>query len=471
MPQETSQAEMVLDRTSSPVLVDLLDRALHTLAHQHPQTLPQIIGARVQQDRVEILVEDPDAQPLAPFSDRPGGWWGVRGDRAILLGADEARTVPAPYPVLATIGTAEDGALLLADLHHARVLLLDGDEQSMREVARGIAMEASTALWANDAEIMTAGFGLELQQHLPQCRTMFVPRLATATADLARVMVEVHQAVHEGGEQPQPWMVVCSAVPSPDKLYEFADVVGKVPAGVRVAAVLPAAGQARERFPDAEVLDANLVTELQSLESLDAEVVLQRVTDEVYRQLTADLATAAQPATAAEGAWAEIPDPDRKVFGPSSLQKGASAPRSHLSLLLAPAEAQPTNDGEQEKETKEEEQSVPVATVPVQAADEPLTADAAGPGAPAVTEPDENTVPVQASGPVDATDSTPDEAPPLPLCPGSRRPRCGRAWSARAMLPRRPRGPRRRSRCWVRCGSPASAMPRSSRSWCYWRLG
>ncbi|MEU9044532.1 LysM peptidoglycan-binding domain-containing protein, partial [Kitasatospora sp. NPDC048343] len=413
MPQETSQAEMVLDRTSSPVLVDLLDRALRTLAHQHPQDLPQIIGARVQQDRVEILVEDTDAQALSPFTDRPGGWWGMRGDRAVLLSRDEARAIPAPYPSLATIGTAEDGTLLLSDLCHARVLLLDGDEQHVREVARAIAMEAGTALWADHIEIMTAGFGLELQQLLPQCRSMFVPRLAAATADLARVMVEVHQAEHEGGEQPQPWMVVCSSIPSPDELYEFADVIGKVPAGVRVAAVLPAAGQARDLFPDAEVLDANLVTQLQSLESLDAEVVLQRVSDEVYRQLTAGLTTAAQAATPAEGAWAMVPDPDRKVFGPSSLQKGGATLRSHLSLLDAPAEAKTTSEDEQQEKNMAQtaEEKVPVATVPVQADTEPLVPETAEPVKPNATERHEESMPAQAEGPVETPEAPAGEAP------------------------------------------------------------
>ncbi|MFE0457746.1 LysM peptidoglycan-binding domain-containing protein [Kitasatospora sp. NPDC058965] len=411
MPQETSQAEMVLDRTASPVLVDLLDRALRTLAHQHPQHLPQIIGARVQQDRVEILVEDSDAEALAPFTDRPGGWWGLRGDRAVLLSADDARAVPAPYPGLATVGTAEDGTLLLADLHHARVLLLDGDEQNVREVARGIAMEAGTALWADHIEITTAGFGLELQQLLPQCRTMFAPRLATATADLARVIVEVHQAVHEGGEEPQPWMVVCSTVPSPEELYEFADVMGKVPTGVRVAAVLPAAGRATELFPDAEVLDANQVTELQSLESLDAQVVLQRVTDEVYRQLTAGMTIAAQPATPAEGAWAEVPDPDRKVFGPSTVQKGAAA-RSHLSLLAAPTKAQPVDaDKLEETELEMQEKSVPAAAGTVQDPVGPAPSKATEPTA---TEAVEDALPAQAAAAAGAGCGASDEAPDAP---------------------------------------------------------
>ncbi len=335
MPEETAPIEQLLNSTANPTLVELLDRALRTLAHHHPDELPTVIGARVQSDRVEILVEDPDAVALAPFTDRPGGWWGLRGERATLLSADEARNVPAPYPGLATIGTDPDGVLLLANLPQNGVLLLDGNEEQVREVARGIAMEAGTALWADHIEVITSGFGLELQRLLPQCRIMFVPHLAGATADLARVLVEVHQAQHEGGSEPLPWMVVCAGTPSPEELYEFADVLGKVPAGQRIAAVLPAAGQARNLFPDAQVLDASLVTQAQPLEVLDDEVVLQRVTDEAYRQLTATLTISVQPAVAAEGVWGQVPDPDAPQFGPSALH--STGPATHLSLLPSPA--------------------------------------------------------------------------------------------------------------------------------------
>jgi len=363
MPEETSQVEQVLDRTSSPSAAELLDRALRTLAQRNPDALPQLRGARVQPDRVEILVEDPDAEALAPFTDRPGGWWGVRGDRADLLSADEAHEAPAPYPGLATIGTGADGAVLMANLPHLRVLLLDGDEQQVREVARGIAMEAGTALWADHIEVLTAGFGLEMQQLLPQCRTSFVPGLPAATADVARVLIEAHQAEHEGGVEPQPWMVVCAGVPSAEDLYAFADVMGKVPPGQRIAAVLPAAGGARELFPEAEILDASLVTEVQLVDALEgAEVVVQRVTDEAYRQLTATMTTAVQPATPAEGAWGLVPDPDRPRFGPSALNKpGPSSTKGHLSLLTDP-------DRSQDGDTRTEEAPAPAAAPPAQPA-------------------------------------------------------------------------------------------------------
>ncbi|MCC9309963.1 LysM peptidoglycan-binding domain-containing protein [Kitasatospora sp. RB6PN24] len=335
MPEDTAQAEQVLDRTSSPGSVDLLDRALRTLAHENPDALPIVRGARVTADRVEVLVEDPDAEALEPFTGRPDGWWSVRADRSTLLSTDEARQVPAPYPGLSTVGTSEDGTLLLANLSELGVLLLDGDEKSVREVARGIAMEAGTSLWADHIEVLTAGFGLELQQLLSAGRVMYSPSLATARADLARVLIEAHQAEHEGGEPPQPWIVVCASAPSSDELYEFADLLGKA-RDLKVAAVLPAAGSARGLFPTAAVVDASLVTESQRIDMLGVDIVLQRVTDEAYRQLTATMTTAAQPAEPATGAWTNVPDPDRPRRGPVSIDLTGAAMRTHLLLLPEP---------------------------------------------------------------------------------------------------------------------------------------
>ncbi|MEV7123731.1 LysM peptidoglycan-binding domain-containing protein [Kitasatospora griseola] len=325
LPENTSLAEQVLDRTSSPASVDLLDLALRTLAARNPDELPLVHGAKVASDRVEILVDNPHARALSPFGERPDGWWSVRTDRADLITAEQAQNVPAPYPGLSTIGATPDGTHVLANLPQAGVLLLQGTEQQVREVARGIAMEAGTSAWGGHVEVRTCGFGVELQQLLPACRVMYTPTLEAATADLARVWIEAHQAEHEGGEQPLPWMVVSSAPASHEELYAFADLVGKV-RGQRIAAVLPAAG-ALELFPDAQVLDAS-VTEPQMIESLGVEVVLQRVTDEAYRQLTSAIALTTESACPAEGVWAQLPDPDRVnvVTAPAPVP-------SHLSLV------------------------------------------------------------------------------------------------------------------------------------------
>ncbi|WP_331727365.1 LysM peptidoglycan-binding domain-containing protein (plasmid) [Kitasatospora sp. NBC_00374] len=339
LPETTSQAEQVLDRTSSPASVELLDLSLRTLSARNPDALPVVHGAKVAADRVEILVDDPDAEALSPFTDRPGGWWGVRADRADLMTAEEAQDVPAPYPGLSTIGAAADGTHILANLPQAGVLLLDGTEEQVREVARGIAMEAGTAAWGGHVEVRTCGFGLELQQLLPACRVMYTPSLKAATADLARVWIEGHQAEHEGGEQPLPWMVISSAKASAEDLYEFADLVGKA-RGHRVAAVLPAAG-AIDFFPDAQVLDASL-TEPQLLEPLGVEVILQRVTDEAYRQLTSAVALTTEAANAAGGVWAQLPDPDRVSVLTAPVPVAAP---SHLSVVKDHQE-EPVSNGE-----------------------------------------------------------------------------------------------------------------------------
>ncbi|MET9396119.1 LysM peptidoglycan-binding domain-containing protein [Kitasatospora sp. NPDC002965] len=325
LPESTSPAEQMLDRTASPASVELLDLALRTLAARSPNSLPVVHGAKVSADRVEILVDDPSQEALSPFTDRPDGWWGVRGSRADLLADEQVQDIPAPYPGLSTIGATTDGTHVLVNLPQAGVLLLKGSEQQVREVARGIAMEAGTSAWGGHVEVRTCGFGLELQQLLPACRVMYTPSLTDATTDLARVLIEAHQAVNEGGEQPLPWMVISSITASHEELYAFADLVAKA-RGHRIAVILPAEGAA-DFFPDAQILDAS-VAEPQLLEPLGVQVALQRVTDEAYRQLTAAIALTTEPARPAEGAWAQLPDPDQAHAG------GVPTPASsHLSVV------------------------------------------------------------------------------------------------------------------------------------------
>ncbi|MFG2845962.1 hypothetical protein ACGF12_22750 [Kitasatospora sp. NPDC048296] len=391
LPETTSTAEQVLDRTSSPASVELLDLALRTLAARNPGALPTVHGAKVTADRVEILVDDPDEEALSPFTDRPDGWWGVRADRADLLTPEQAQDVPAPYPGLSTIGAGPDGTHILANLPQAGVLLLEGTDQQVREVARGIAMEAGTSAWGGHVEVRTCGFGLELQQLLPACRVMYTPSLESATADLARVLIEAHQAEHEGGEEPLPWMVISSARASHEELYAFADLVGKA-RGQRIAAVLPAAG-AVEFFPDAQVLDASLA-DPQPVEPLGVAVILQRVTDEAYRQLTSAIALTTEPARPAEGAWAQLTDPDRV----SVVTAPVPAP-SHLSLVKDQRQADEQDEPDEEAVTDAAEQDDDQG-----AETEAVPADADSPEAAAADSADGKRVPVpgQASAPAAA---------------------------------------------------------------------
>ncbi|WP_406381458.1 hypothetical protein OHU25_00405 [Streptomyces sp. NBC_00117] len=83
-------------------------------------------------------------------------------------------------PGLTIIGTDPDGNHLLVNLPAARVLLLDGESDAVRDTARAIALEAATSTWSDRAEILTVGLGTELATRLPQGRLRAVPHLRAA---------------------------------------------------------------------------------------------------------------------------------------------------------------------------------------------------------------------------------------------------------------------------------------------------
>lgn len=84
VPEETAPIERLLDSTSSPASVELLDRALRTLAHRHPDQLPALRGAQVTATEVLLLPDVP-----APG---PGP---VRRPRERLVGPGRGRGRPA----------------------------------------------------------------------------------------------------------------------------------------------------------------------------------------------------------------------------------------------------------------------------------------------------------------------------------------------------------------------------------------
>ncbi|MFK0044345.1 hypothetical protein ACIQU4_09615 [Streptomyces sp. NPDC090741] len=144
------------------------------------------------------------AEPTAPFSSGPDtGTWALDGE-AVLLPADEAEGVQAPYPGLVTLGATEAGLLLADPMTLLRVLLLDGEAEEVLEVARALALELGTCAWTDYSEILTAGLGTHLTRLLPQGRTRTVPHLAAIAADLGELLPEAHQ----NAEQVPPWLMV-----------------------------------------------------------------------------------------------------------------------------------------------------------------------------------------------------------------------------------------------------------------------
>lgn len=351
MPSEPGQLEQALTASSTPASVDLLDRALRTLASAVSEAqgrLPSLIGARILARDIEVVVEDDADGPLPPFKAAyaPGRWRLDPG--AVLLEDEAARQVPAPYPGLVTVGTGDEGgerSIVLLNLPQARTLLLDGDVDDVRAVCRSIAMEAATSAWADHAEILLLSVGEELPTLLPSARLRHVPDAGAAVRDLGERLLEEHQ----WGDQDAattPWMLICAGELTEAEAWALADAASKAHA-LPLALVVPAASS--NLFPQAERLDAAR-TEQQPVEVLDAAVTLQRVDDDAYRELVATLQTAEKPAQPPAGAWQHVPAeaPPPPLYAPpdpAGSPDGAGGPAAgsaaYPALLQAAAHTEP----------------------------------------------------------------------------------------------------------------------------------
>ncbi|MGA4844801.1 bacterial transcriptional activator domain-containing protein [Streptomyces sp. G5(2025)] len=349
MPAEPARLEHILEASSEPGSVDLLDRALRTLADHAAQTgatVPALRGARIASRTVELLLDDPTttAAPLAPFTAAGQGRWAL-DEAHPLLTPSEAREVPAPYPGLVTLGTDPDGSHLLLNLATTRVLLLDGDEDAVRDTARVIALEAATSAWSDHAEVLTIGLGTELPALLPQGRLRVVPHLRAAQSELGELLLEHHQHADDAGDDepaPLPWLLICSAHATTSDARHLADTLTAA-RNLPVALVLPA-HDVRAAFPDAAVLNVGSPSP-QRLDALDSEVVVQSLTQEDYNAFLDVLHTAEKPAHPAEGAWtltapAPLHEPIAAEHQPEAPFAGLSAvPEVPFAALAATSDA------------------------------------------------------------------------------------------------------------------------------------
>ncbi|MGW7063528.1 LysM peptidoglycan-binding domain-containing protein [Streptomyces sp. NPDC054904] len=306
---DPTDTEQVLAAAAEHEGVELLDRVLRTLARQAAEDdveLPTLRGAHLTSGGITLLLDEP-AAPCAPFLAGADARTWVLDGKAGLPNADDLADVQAPYPGLVTLGASTDG-LLLADLTTCRVLLLDGTEDEVLEVARALALELGTCAWTDYSEILTAGLGSRLAGLLPQGRIRSMPHLPAVAADLGELLLEAHQ----NGEQALPWLVIGAGDHDEDHVTQLADALAAA-RDLFTAVVLPATPATRRAFPHAELLDTTRDTEAR-LDPLDLPVTLQRVTDEQYRQYVHALQVTTEEANPATGAW-EAAESHEQVAG------------------------------------------------------------------------------------------------------------------------------------------------------------
>jgi DNA-binding SARP family transcriptional activator len=298
VPAETSSLEQVLANQADPATAELLDLALRTMSTHLPdgEPLPQLEAARIERTRIQLKA---DGAPIAPFTGGEDGWWTL-DPTAELLDPAEAADVAAPYPMLATLGKEPDGTLLLLNLATIRTLLLDGAARQVREVARGLTLDAATSPWGQELQVLSAGL---IEAGLPQImatgRIRRLDQIGHAVTDLADLLLTAHQ----DPDAWMPWMLVASDDIDEEAAWELAGLISRAP-HAPVALALPAKSLG-PLFPDALRIDC-ATTEPQQLPHTAAPVLLQRVTETEYQILTDDLRTTEQPANPATGAWTHV---------------------------------------------------------------------------------------------------------------------------------------------------------------------
>lgn len=302
---DPTRTEQVLQAAGEPAGVALLDTVLRTLAHQAAESgdrVPVGEGARVTvSGAVHLIVDDPEADPVPPFTaGQAAGVWVLDGGLP-LLPAEQAREVPAPYPGLVTLGAAKSGDLMLINLFHTGGLLLDGAPEDVLAVARALALEAGTSAWSDHTEVLTVGMGSRLAGLLPKGRLRAMPHLSSVVSDLGALLVEVYQHGEGQAVEPLPWILICAADVDLEQVWQLADAIAAA-RHLPVTVVLPETPATRQAFPDASTIPVAGTTTADFPQLVSGPVELQQLSDEQYRELVHALDVADQPSARAKGA-------------------------------------------------------------------------------------------------------------------------------------------------------------------------
>jgi DNA-binding SARP family transcriptional activator len=114
-------------------------------------TRPGVVALRAGYFGIEVLLDGPCAAPDGFVAADDGHTWRV--DPALTLEGlrQRAEQHPPAVPALATVGTSQEGPVLV-NLEHLRALRVEGDERRVAQFLTGLRVELSAAPWARDVE-------------------------------------------------------------------------------------------------------------------------------------------------------------------------------------------------------------------------------------------------------------------------------------------------------------------------------
>jgi nucleoid-associated protein YgaU len=190
---------LVVNGRAALAKMTFLDLALRDLADrvaaEPGAALPDIAGASINDDYLELHLAAPTAGPPEPWIATDETRWTISRDAD--LGEAASRRL-APYPCLVSVGYSEDGTEYLLDLEHAGALQFVGDTERCVALARHIVAELANNTWCDHLTVTVAGFGQELIGANPS-RLAYTDDPHAAAADLGKVAAENRRVAADAG--------------------------------------------------------------------------------------------------------------------------------------------------------------------------------------------------------------------------------------------------------------------------------
>jgi DNA-binding SARP family transcriptional activator len=259
--QQLAPVETRLRASATPDTSERADLALRMMAVALRRTgmeSPEVMGVLVGPEMLEILLaaETPAApQPFVLSYSRRR--WGLPVAIPIERLRQEAASAAAPVPALVTLGTTQNGVLLL-NLESPGLTALGGDRTAARAVLASFAVELATCGWADFIELILVGFGAELRR-LERARVAasvkevlpWLERKADGVVDLlGETEARSVLAGRVASDTPDAWVpavVLCAERPSPEEVTRLIALTA-VPSRSPVAAVVAAEDVAGARY-------------------------------------------------------------------------------------------------------------------------------------------------------------------------------------------------------------------------------
>ena len=146
-----------------PLRVEQLDQVLRAIAahaHHSGTDLPALSAVRVDDTRIDLLLQQPALQPPPGVEVMADGsvWTLHAGDIAAVLAVDGIDDTAPPYPALVTLGRDSATAHILIDLEAAGALSITADDtDTAAAMLSTIALELAVSPWAADVNLTLVG--------------------------------------------------------------------------------------------------------------------------------------------------------------------------------------------------------------------------------------------------------------------------------------------------------------------------